>query len=632
MLQWIQQSSNFMFTCLSKLRKGGCRVLIGKIFINLLVPSSKLRTNCVFFLFLIVNSRTTLRLLRGGVPVTIRDGFKQDESTLHWACSFSDIEVAKLLLLSGIPVDITNKDGQTSLHLACKAQKIEMIKLLLSEGASTKSVDNSGKMPKDLVLQTNDEIESLLNNPPEPTHALKNIYLKSQLASCTHKDASESAAAALAAAASVVVLAAENDTDITAPAAAERTPSTSHQVLETSRNGNHLAKNGSSSSHNYNDRDAHGSAGKAKIISDDRKESPLLVLWPPARRQARKGQETLDLNSRDAIQIHLASDTIDILPILGRSGLLDLLTQFNFRTNVKRSASGAPPSAPMIQICVDSGLCPGRHRFEIEVSAESISVLASDRQGGLYGIYALTQLLQLHSEVKYSEDGDVVLSIPTIALSDWPDVMNRAVMWSFRSRARANFQYMRETLELLSRLRIDMVLFVIDTTSIEDAAEQEEIESKIKGAHTEFKSEVSSDRSAATDGQDPHKSTSSHITALDEISEGLCVELIPTMVITSVTERLSLSLLKSFSNTMMCVLFNFDLQSVRKELSEKRLRDGEGVVTDTECDDACKASCEAAFHAATLIGYSAILYSCTKWVRTVANPRVRTLQLFGFFF
>lgn len=542
---------------------------------------------------------------------------------MHWACSFKEIEVARLLLLSGITVDTTNKDGQTALHLACKTPNVGMIKLLLSEGASVTAVDSSGNMPKNLLPESDDDIELLLNNPPEPTFALQNIFHKSQLA----LDAAS---------------AAQCVTDIAiSPVAA----SESVQLSGTSCNGKHPANNGSSSGQTSSNRDGQGYLDDDKSESDDRKESPLLVLWPPARRQARKGHETLDLNSRNTLLIHVACDVMDILPILGRSGLIEVLEQFNFRTNVKRPASagtgadssGIAPAAaaaaaasPMIRFCVDSGLCPGRHRFEIEVCPQYVSVLASDRQGGLYGLYALGQLLQLHSEVTYSDEGDVLLAVPVITLSDWPDVMNRAVMWSFRSRARGNFQVMRDTFELLSRLRIDMVLLLIDTTSVEDATQQEELESVMRDVQTGSKSQIDSDKaSLKADNEESEKMTATYITALDEICEGVCVELVPTMSITSVNQRLSLSLLKSFSNTMMCIMFNFDLQSVRNDIREHRLNEdteggGGGEVSDAECNDACRVACEAAFHTSTLIGYTAVIYSCTKWVRTVANPRVST--------
>lgn len=525
------------------------------------------------------------------------------------------------MLLSGIPVDTTNKDGQTALHLACKMLNVGMIKLLLSEGASVTALDSIGNMPKNLLLGSNDEIELLLNNPPEPTFALRNIFHESQLA----LDAASSAQCV---------------TDIeTSPVAASETD----QLSGTSSNGKYPADNGSSSGQRSSNRDGQDYVDKDINESDNRKESPLLVLWPPARRQARKGHETLDLNSRNTLLIHVACDVMDILPILGRSGLIEVLEQFNFRTNVKRPASAgagtdtdsagiataAAAASPMIRFCVDSGLCPGRHRFEIEVCSQYVSVLASDRQGGLYGLYALGQLLQLHSEVTYSDEGDVLLAVPAITLSDWPDVMNRAVMWSFRSRARGTFQVMRDTFELLSRLRIDMVLLVIDTTSVEDATQQEELENVMRNVQMGSKSQIDSDKaSLKAENEESEKMTATYITALDEICEGVCVELVPTMSITSVNQRLSLSLLKSFSNTMMCVMFNFDLQSVRNDLREHRLNEdtggggGEGEVSDAECNDACRVACEAAFHTATLIGYTAIIYSCTKWVRTVANPRV----------
>ena len=85
--------------------------------------------------------------------MSIRDGFKLNDSTLHWASSLNSIGVARLLLTSGIDVDIRNLEGQTPLHIACNGINTQMIQLLLSEGASLKATDINGKTPRDLIPQ-----------------------------------------------------------------------------------------------------------------------------------------------------------------------------------------------------------------------------------------------------------------------------------------------------------------------------------------------------------------------------------------------------------------------------------------------------------------------------------------------
>ena len=236
------------------------------------------------------------RLLLGGIPVSIRDGFDLDETTLHWATSFNNLEVAKVLILNGIDVNVTNAAGQTPLHFACKAMNIEMTLMLLSEGASPTAVDDKGKLPADWMPVPNEDMSSLLNNPPTPTMVLRNTFLASE---------------ALAA---ITALGEDEGGDV-----------------------GYLLEGGERVEGDHEEDDEY-----AVFRSTDAEEAtkdPMLVLWPPAQRQVRCGLEPFVMHSAESVLICVASETMDVFPLLSWSGLLDALERFNLAPQVRSQSS-----------------------------------------------------------------------------------------------------------------------------------------------------------------------------------------------------------------------------------------------------------------------------------------------------
>lgn len=267
-----------------------------------------------------------VRLLLGGVPVSIRDGFKLNESTLHWACNFSNIEVAKLLLVSGVEVNNVNLEGQTSLHLACESNNIEMIQLLLSEGADTKMKDIRGKIPKDVITKQSNEIIKLLDFPTsEPSLLLRTAYLSKLLVK--EKD----------------VQAIFNDT--------KAMMNGNHDIVDEdgdsnindgNRNSNLTTSdslNGRNEKEEDKDIEQENYEDEEKEEDEEGEKDPLLVIWPPVQRQSRSKILPLILSSTTPVLIHIACDDPNAFPILKRSGLLDVLDRFNLTAQVKLASA-----------------------------------------------------------------------------------------------------------------------------------------------------------------------------------------------------------------------------------------------------------------------------------------------------
>ena len=408
------------------------------------------------------NASAIVRLIGGGVPVDSVDDSKNADSTLHWASSFGSVLVAVALLSHGCNVNITNAEGQTPLHLACKGKHRSLIDLLLQEGASTAAKDLNGNTPRDLLLLTRSssptpvsggaspvsdpaqivaEIEALLLSPPEPTKKLRGIFEKAQEALAAEKQLLLQqkllAEAHLAAVANPVLL---------SEGVATAATGNGEIALLDSCDDDWAAE------HNENE-------GKNE-------KDLLLIFWPPVKKQVQKVNATpLILRNNANLLISVASSEIDIFPLLTWSGLMDAMDSLGFQVQVKRSSSGA-----RIRLCIDAHICPVRNSYELKVTKDQIYLTAGDGTGLLYGVYTLIQLLKLHSDVRQDvASGVTSLIIPAIAISDRPDVAQRAVLWSYRQQVRAASTRMQEQIELLSRLRINTLFLVIDEPSATSA-------------------------------------------------------------------------------------------------------------------------------------------------------------------
>lgn len=75
---------------------------------------------------------------------------------LHMACQQGHVEVARILLQAGAPVDARDSLGKTPLARAVfdfKGGDPELIRILLAAGADPDAKSNSGQSPRDISLR-----------------------------------------------------------------------------------------------------------------------------------------------------------------------------------------------------------------------------------------------------------------------------------------------------------------------------------------------------------------------------------------------------------------------------------------------------------------------------------------------
>lgn len=515
--------------------------------------------------------------------------------------------------------------------------------MLLGEGADPNIVDKSGKNPLQCTPPgpNFEKVQRLLSQSPSPEYPLRELFLKTYQQTLLPP--------VLPTVTDDMTSNVDNSDDSTNVAGSSLysssssssavSPSRAKQTKSSSTANNAAKEGGKSSSTSTSDvldacYDEYDDADNEDEASDS---EPLLVFWPPTQRQKRRSLPPLVLDSANVVLICVASAEIDIFPLLTWSGLMDTIDRFGLKAQVKRSSPGAK-----VRLCVDANLCPGRHSFEIQVGPDQACLTASDSTGLLYAVYAFVQLLQLHSDVSV-RDGVTSLFVPSIILRDWPDVENRGVMWSYRKEAQVTAKGMKDTIEMLSRVRINILLLVVDPSDVEEIPHSADVlhvdentqlsssstsssssssstslstsssispsssSSSIGDDMTSTHSNVNSQKITTSTSSQSMSSTQAHtrIYALDEICRRHCVDLIPTVIITASNQTLPLDVLKNFSQKMICLVL---------------------AMTESIGDEACIELCERTLLAVQQAGFTSVILSSTEYVRKVAKPTSMAMQ------
>ena len=71
-------------------------------------------------------------------------------SPLILAATYGDVEIVKLLLKKGAPVNRQDQRGDTALHMASLTGRLELVKLLLDAGANPALTNKQGRTPAQL--------------------------------------------------------------------------------------------------------------------------------------------------------------------------------------------------------------------------------------------------------------------------------------------------------------------------------------------------------------------------------------------------------------------------------------------------------------------------------------------------
>jgi serine/threonine-protein phosphatase 6 regulatory ankyrin repeat subunit B len=80
---------------------------------------------------------------------------QQGCSALHFAASGGSVQAVKLVISSGIDINISDTNGWTPLHWACRNGDVDTVRLLTDSGANLHSKNIQGQTPLDVAIFCN---------------------------------------------------------------------------------------------------------------------------------------------------------------------------------------------------------------------------------------------------------------------------------------------------------------------------------------------------------------------------------------------------------------------------------------------------------------------------------------------
>lgn len=378
------------------------------------------------------NIDSIILLKEAGVPLDILDGSTLEDSALHWAISFNHLEVTKYLIHQGCDPNVMNTNKQTPLHLASKYNNVDIVSLLLSEGSNVDVVDKDGNSPQDMT--TNASILALLNKNIEENNYIKPSHSLDEL----EKEIIQE---------KILLEKAE-------------------KLIENIPSSNHIPA------------DIQPLPTPSEHMPDkSNPQNVLLVFWPPVSYQhSSNNNDFLVLSTLLNLNISLFSQELDLFPVINSSGFLDILDQYGFQVQVKRSHTDS-----CIKFIIDKHISPIPNSYHLQITQQMIVLTACDQVGLLYGIYTLIQLIQLHSIQSKSVDSlTTLLKIPLITIIDKPQIMNRSILWSYRQFVGLQLKVLQDYIQLLSKLKINRLNLLIDTQTMFEKQISEEQEKVFK--------------------------------------------------------------------------------------------------------------------------------------------------------
>eukprot|EP00603_Paraphysomonas_imperforata_P008233 CAMPEP_0114423204 /NCGR_PEP_ID=MMETSP0103-20121206/6025_1 /TAXON_ID=37642 ORGANISM="Paraphysomonas imperforata, Strain PA2" /NCGR_SAMPLE_ID=MMETSP0103 /ASSEMBLY_ACC=CAM_ASM_000201 /LENGTH=1099 /DNA_ID=CAMNT_0001591853 /DNA_START=45 /DNA_END=3341 /DNA_ORIENTATION=- len=563
-------------------------------------------------------------LVSGGIPADLADDSDTADTTLHWAISFSNINAAQLLLNLGVPVDIVNNQGKSCLHLACQGANKLFIELLLNWGADVGLMDETGKVPSDYLKKDKADLFELLESPVDEI-LTSPVKLKKSSCEGDHDGSGDEGKDSV----SDEDCENEDDTSIRNDDPCGGEDVTNNNNLDSTGsyvmldNSIQSPESSSRTSRDVNDRDkrdiehdfkdgvaSSGSSGPLpyssssstsstySVSSSTDELSPQLILWPPAQRQYQNSIEDPHIVSLDR-SLRISCDA-DCSHILDSSRLISTLNGVGVQTEV--SSSGWHPGSDL-RLCIDSNICPRRHSFELHVESQCIRLIAADATGLLYAVNTLVQVLKLHSDyitnpsASGSESGSLIVNfikVPCMSIHDWPDVASRGVIWSHSRDARSTLDHMKDFIVFMSEVRMNQLFLRIDCENFNS-------NSSITNRNNdeEEKEYVGEETDAELD--DYHL----ELITLDEISHLYCIEVIPTVVITSTDQKVpSVILKRNFLSTNVTVIFNL-------------AADVKG--NDANLSETCSGVVHRTLQDLVVAGYKCVTLSCCEWMQQCMN-------------
>lgn len=402
-------------------------------------------------------------MVAGGIDLNTTDGGRQGNSALHWAASFATAEVVKLLCSNGEDVNMQNTDGATPLHDAASRGDLGVLTAFIECGAdatikgAARSVKD--KLPLDVVTDKGPNITE------ETAAAARVVLMKAQLA----QPVGPASAAVDANSAGAGVGAGAGD-------GATNTSSGGLDGDGQVRFSSAVPLSGTAAAGGGSDAGHSGGGNLPDDYLDFRIRKPVPLhsglnkLWPPPKKIIQTSKRLVLLPGKPSVMFK---------GVVGTTGnatgntrveadciydyLASQLQEVGLQPGRTAHYRGA---AAHIELTVNPDLFakPGAYRLSVEPTG--VGVVAGSAAGLWSGVVTLIQMLKICNETEVAAAVGVQkrLQLPTVRISDWPDLKIRGYMLDISRNKVPTLAAAKELVDLLASLKFNQLQLYTEHT------------------------------------------------------------------------------------------------------------------------------------------------------------------------
>lgn len=373
--------------------------------------------------------------INAGLDVNSVDSEITQNTPLHWAATYGDEKIVRLLIGRGALVNVMNAEGLTPLHDAVQRNDIKIVEILLEAGSNPDMRVKEGKHAGKNTMDMAQDNPSLLN-------VLKNYtnHSGSEGSRSSHPGGPRSRT---------------DSTDQEEPISP--TPDT-----PTSNGPNLPLSNGLPNNTEFNPEELKMQNNLVSAFTDQLRlskqppkpvapiQSRLSQLWPhPQKTQILNGKPFVPTETLHVF-ITTQCSTVSVHELLSAwQTRHSYLTQLGYNLHVEPLPATCNLSASNLQcvLCqVNRKLFSRDESYRITVKQKQIKIIASDTSGLNYAISTLLQLLRLFKE-----------GIPALTIHDWPSLKNRGVLLDLSQGRRPLLESIKWIIDILAQLKINQV-------------------------------------------------------------------------------------------------------------------------------------------------------------------------------
>jgi uncharacterized protein len=127
---------------------------LGQVVLNMENPDASALSDPAYLEFVLAQVAAAMFPLAGEPPkIDIHTCDSEDNSVLHYACTWGDIRAVRLLVGAGASVNKLGDMDQTPLHCAVSSRFLDIIEFLLNHGATQDQKDAFGYTPLEWAKQ-----------------------------------------------------------------------------------------------------------------------------------------------------------------------------------------------------------------------------------------------------------------------------------------------------------------------------------------------------------------------------------------------------------------------------------------------------------------------------------------------